>query len=88
MPVISYFFGIYIRMYHGDHAPPHFHVEYQGNEAFVEIRTGEVMSGALPKRAARIVKEWCLERQDELLEDWQLAQSLLPLKRIPGADND
>ena len=27
IPVISYFFGIYIRMYFDDHAPPHFHVE-------------------------------------------------------------
>ncbi len=29
MPVISYFFGIYIRMYHDDHPPMHIHVEYQ-----------------------------------------------------------
>jgi len=29
MPIISYFFGIYIRMYHDDHNPPHIHVEYQ-----------------------------------------------------------
>ena len=30
MPVISYFFGITIRMYHDDHPPMHIHVEYQG----------------------------------------------------------
>ena len=50
MPVISYFFGIYIRMYFDDHAPPHFHVEYQGHEAFVAISDGRVLSGKLPKR--------------------------------------
>lgn len=88
MPLISYFFGISIRMYHDDHAPPHFHVEYQGHEAFVEIRTGEIISGTFPKRAARIVKEWCLEHQEELRDNWQLAQALLPLRRIAGADND
>lgn len=88
MPIISYFFGIYIRMYHGDHTPPHFHAEYQGNEAFVAIETGEVIAGGLPKRAARIVKEWALEHQRELLDDWALAQQMEPLNTIPGADND
>jgi len=29
MPIISSFFGIYVRMYFADHAPPHVHVEYQ-----------------------------------------------------------
>lgn len=88
MPVISYFFGIYIRMYHDDHAPPHFHVEYQGHEALVAIRSGEVISGELPKKAMRLVKEWCLEHQQELMDDWEKAQNLEPLLRIPGADND
>ena len=57
MPVISYFFGIYIRMYFDDHAPPHFHVEYQGHEAFVAIETGETIAGRLPRGAAKLVKE-------------------------------
>ncbi|MFK0570419.1 DUF4160 domain-containing protein [Endozoicomonas sp.] len=35
MPVISSFFGIYIRMYHADHAPPHIHAAYQGHEALI-----------------------------------------------------
>ncbi|WP_373691025.1 DUF4160 domain-containing protein [Endozoicomonas sp. ONNA2] len=50
MPVISTFFGIYIRMYHADHAPPHFHAEYQGHEALVDISTGHVLEGGLPKK--------------------------------------
>jgi Domain of unknown function (DUF4160) len=33
MPIISTFFGIIIRMYFGDHNPPHFHVEFQGENA-------------------------------------------------------
>ncbi|AGA89374.1 hypothetical protein Thimo_0522 [Thioflavicoccus mobilis 8321] len=55
MPVISFFFGIYIRMYFDDHAPPHIHVEYQGHEAFVAIETGEIIDGRLPRKAARLV---------------------------------
>ena len=57
MPVISYFFGIYIRMYHADHPPAHFHAEYQGHEAFIAIETGAILQGHLPAKAARIVQE-------------------------------
>ena len=58
MPVISYFFGIYIRMYHDDHNPPHIHVEYQGHEALMSIKEGEVLVGKLPNKARKIVQEW------------------------------
>ncbi len=43
MPVISFFFGISIRMYHNDDEPPHVHAEYQGFEAFVAIESGQVL---------------------------------------------
>ena len=88
MPVISYFFGIYIRMYHDDHNPPHFHVEYQGHEALIAISNGELMEGNLPNKALKLVREWSKEHQQELLDDWQLAIQLKPLHRIAGADND
>lgn len=88
MPVISYFFGIYIRMYHDDHNPPHIHVEYQGNEALMAIPGGEIMTGSLPNKARKIVQEWIQIHQQELLDDWHLAVALEPLMRIQGADND
>lgn len=88
MPVISYFFGIYIRMYQDDHNPPHFHIEYQGHEALMAIETGEILAGMLPSRAVRLVREWALEHREELLLNWQRAVDLKPLQRIPGADND
>ena len=88
MPIISCFFGITIRMYHDDHPPPHVHAEYQGHEAFIEIDTGTIIKGHLPRRAAHIVREWCLEHKDELGRNWMLAQQFEPLERIPGADND
>lgn len=88
MPVISYFFGIYIRMYHADHPPAHFHAEYQGHEAFISIETGEVLEGHLPAKAARVVQDWADEHRTELYENWAKARNLEPLQRIPGADND
>lgn len=88
MPVISYFFGIYIRMYHDDHNPPHIHVEYQGQEAYVAIETGEIIEGNLPRKAAKLVREWVQEHKKELTANWNRAVALEPLERIQGADND
>lgn len=88
MPILSMFFGIVIRMWHDDHPPPHIHVEYQGFEALVEINTGLVKEGRLPRKVAAIVKDWCLEHQQELMDNWTKAQNFEPLERIRGADYD
>ena len=42
MPQISAFYGIVIAMYFNDHVPPHFHAIYAGDEATINIETGEV----------------------------------------------
>lgn len=64
------------------------HAEYQGSEAFISIESGLVLEGKLPAKAARIVREWAAEHQEELLENWTRARNLEPLTRIAGADND
>jgi hypothetical protein len=88
MPVLSIFFGIIIRMWHDDHPPPHIHVEYQGFEALVAIKTGQVLQGSLPRKVASIVSDWCHVHQTELLSNWEHAQRFEPLERIQGADRD
>lgn len=88
MPIISSFFGIYVRMYFADHGPPHIHVEYQGHEALVAIADGSIIEGSLPTRARSLVQQWCVDHRQELEQNWSRAQALLPLARIPGADND
>ena len=60
MPILSVFFGIVVRMWHDDHAPPHIHVKYQGFEALVHISDGTVHEGRLPRKATSIVKEWSI----------------------------
>ena len=37
MPEISRFFGIVIKMFFDDHKPPHFHAEYSGEVALIDI---------------------------------------------------
>ena len=88
MPILSVFFGIIVRMWHDDHPPPHIHVDYQGFEALVDIQTGQVSNGKLPRKVAAIVREWCLAHQQALLDNWDRAQRFEPLERIQGADRD
>jgi len=88
MPIISLFFGIVIRMYHDDHPPPHFHASYPGFEAFVAISMGEIIHVGLPKKAVRMVKQWALDHQDQLMANWERGEALLPMEMIPGADVD
>ena len=88
VPVISIFFGLVIRMYHDDHPPPHVHARYQGFTAFVRIADGEIMHGSLPKKAAKIVRQWALDHQDALMANWIRGEALEPMELIPGADVD
>lgn len=88
MPTISWFYGISIRMYFGDHAPPHFHAYEAGNEAQVRITDGEIIKGRLSKSARRLVKEWTEINRAALMENWERARpgSRMSLNRIPGLD--
>ena len=72
MPTISIFYGIVIRMYFNDHAPPHFHVEYAEFKATVDIHSLSLKTGKLSRRAQMLVLDWAELHQAELLEDWLL----------------
>ncbi len=52
MPVIARFYGLIIKMYfqNAEHNPPHFHAEYNGNKAIINIDEARVIKGALPSR--------------------------------------
>jgi hypothetical protein len=82
MPVLSLFMGIMIKMYHGDHPPPHFHAFYGEFEAQVSISSGKILKGQLPPRIKKLVNEWRKLHKSELEKSWELAQSIKPLKRI------
>jgi len=87
MPTISVFLGITIRMYFADHPPPHIHAFYSGFEALVNVETGEIIEGSLPRRVHRLVGEWIELRKDDILENWKRAEALEPLERIEGLDD-
>ena len=82
MPEICRFLGIVISMYYKEHMPPHFHAKYGGQRAAFSVNELKVIKGSLPKRVISLVLEWAFEHRNELLEDWQLAQSREELKKI------
>ncbi|MCK2097515.1 DUF4160 domain-containing protein [Thauera aromatica] len=75
MPIISRFFGIVIRMFFNEHAPPHFHAEYGEYRATIDIRLLAIIDGKLPRRATELVLDWAELHQEELLRDWDLCQN-------------
>lgn len=73
MPTISMFRGIKITMYWMDHMPPHFHATYGDCEVLVSIRDLEVLEGSFPNKQLKMLLGWAAIRQDQLLENWELA---------------
>lgn len=67
MPEISRFFGIIIYMYFKDHFPPHFHAEYNGEEAQFSIETGNIIKGDLPRKQSRLIQAWVELHREELM---------------------
>jgi hypothetical protein len=71
MPVISSFYGILIKMYFGDHVPPHFHAEYAEFSAQISIMDFGIVEGYLPPKALALIVEWASLHQEELMENWK-----------------
>lgn len=82
MPELSRFYGIVIKMYFADHVPPHFHAEYSGTEALINIETLSTFAGEIPPRALGLVTEWAATHQEELRAAWVKAVRLEPFDRI------
>jgi len=84
MPTISTFYGIIIRMFFNEHAPPHFHAQYGEYKASINIQSLELIEGKLPRRALNLILDWAELHQSELLNDWELCeQHQQPVKIKP-----
>lgn len=86
MPTVSVFYGITIAMFYDEHAPPHFHATYGGDEVLINIRTLRTYKGALPRRAMKLVLEWARLHQAELLANWDRARTGGTIGRIAPLD--
>lgn len=68
------FRGIKVFMNWREHQPPHFHATYGGEEVLVSIRELEVLEGTMPSKQLKMLLGWAAFHQDELLENWALAE--------------
>ena len=70
MPEIARFYGIIIKLFFGDHPPPHFHAVYGEHVGLFNIETLEMIEGDLPNRARKLVIEWAQLHRDKLKDMW------------------
>ncbi len=82
MPEIARFYGIIIKLFFGDHPPPHFYAVYGEYVGLFNIETIEMIEGDLPNRAKKMIVEWSTLHQNELREMWnkQEFRKLPPLE--------
>ena len=82
MPEVTRFYGIIIKVFFGDHPPPHFHAIYGEYNALISIESLEIIEGDLPNRAQKMVIDWAQMYQNDLLAMWETQEfrKLPPLK--------
>lgn len=72
--------------YREEHGVPHFHGEYQGQQATFTFE-GDVLAGRIRSRnALRLIREWSAGHRRELQANWDRARSAQPLERIEPLD--
>ena len=85
MPTICIFRGIKIYMNWREHQPPHFHAKYGGDEVVIGINDAEVLEGGIPSKQLKLLLGWTVLHQDELMDNWKLAeqkQDLFPIEPL------
>lgn len=86
MPTICMFRGIKIYINWREHQPPHFHAVYAGEEVIISINDIEVIEGSIGNKQLKMVLGWAALHQEELIENWLLAEknqelfAIAPLK--------
>ena len=51
-----------------------------------DISNGQVIGGALPRKAERIVTDWIELRRADLLDNWERGGLHKAFNQVPGAD--
>ena len=64
------------------HAPPHFHAEYQGQNATFDF-DGKLLEGEIDSRTARsLIRKWARLHKAELSENWEKMRQRKEFSRI------
>ena len=71
MPVIVRLQYCVIRMYFGDHSPPHFHVDTTAGRVLLTIADLKVLEGKVDARALKEARAWANLNRDRLMAVWR-----------------
>lgn len=71
MPTLARFGSIVIRIFAGDHAPPHFHVVTPDHQALVRLSDLQVMAGTIDRRSLEQALEWAAANGEFLGAEWR-----------------
>ena len=85
MPTICMFRGIKIFINYRDHLPPHFHCEYGEYNCAITIEDIEMLYGEMPNKQLKMIYGWAALHQEELKEEWYLAENqkdLFPIEPL------
>jgi hypothetical protein len=88
VPLVGRISGAKVYIYYDDHDPPHIHVIHAEHEAEVSIERREIMAGKLPSPLMRRVSEWIRRHRDEIMDRWELAQSLTEFQPIEENESE
>lgn len=88
MPTFSYFNGIKIKIYSGDHRPPHIHAFYNEYEELLAIETLEIYEGWLPTRQHQLALDWLKNNQAEALKTFYLLNPYLDASNKKNTKNN
>ncbi|HEX5325660.1 MAG TPA: DUF4160 domain-containing protein [Acetobacteraceae bacterium] len=70
MPVLQRFGAISIRLYAGDHRPPHFYIVAPDFQVLVRIADLATIAGQAPPRRIATALRWAAANRDELERLW------------------
>lgn len=80
MPRLASCQALVVKLYFGDHPPPHVHI-YAGRIGHpgvqagrFSIDTGELIDGSLPAAKLATATSWCQRHREALSADWRRAQ--------------
>lgn len=66
-------------MNYRDYSPPHFHAAYGEYSCCISVEDMELIGGSMPNKQLKLLYGWAALHQEELLEEWDLAQKQLEL---------
>jgi hypothetical protein len=80
VPRIASFQGLVVKLYFGDHPPPHVHI-YAGRvghpgvqAARFSIDSGDLIDGTLPAAKIAAATSWCQRHREVLIANWGRTQ--------------